>query len=77
MKTTKKHIRENTRSTEVKTINLGRFFNHFYRHDNYKAFELHHSKPVVYYHVGPNSYEIGEATTKKEFINVVYDYLNN
>jgi len=77
MKTTKKHIRENIRTTEVKSMNLGRLFNHWYQHDEYESFEKHHSHPVVMHHVGPNSYKIGGATTKTEFIEVVYDFLTS
>jgi len=77
MKTTKKQIRENIRTTEVKSMNLGRLFNYWYQHDEYEAFEKHHSHPVVMHHVGPNSYEIGGASTKTEFIEVVYDFLTS
>ena len=77
MKTTKKHIRENIRTTEVKSMTLGRLFNHWYQHAPNEAFELHHSHPVVMHHVGPNSYEIGGATTKTEFIEVVYNFFNS
>ena len=77
MKTTKKHIRENTRTTEVKSMNLVRLFDHWYQHDEYHSFELHHSRSVVMRHFGPNSYEIGGATTKEKFIEVVYDFLTS
>ena len=77
MKTTKKQIRKNTRTTEVGSMNLARLWNHFYQHAPNEAFELHHSHPVVMHHVGPNSYEIGGATTKTEFIEVIYDFLTS
>ena len=76
MKTTKQNIKENTKSTKVDSMNLGRYSNYWYQHDEYEAFEKHHSHPVVMYHLGPNSYEIGEAKNKKEFIKVVHAYLN-
>jgi len=76
MKTTKKQIRKNTRTTKVGSMNLGQMFDHWYQHDEYEAFEKHHSHPVVMYHLGPNSYEIGGATTKEKFIKVVHAYLN-
>ena len=76
MKTTKKQIRKNTRTTEVKSMNLVRLFDHWYQHDEYHSFELHHSRSVVMRHFGPNSYEIGGATTKEKFIKVVHAYLN-
>ena len=78
MKATKKSIRENTRSAEVVgTGELKRKFNHFYKHNKNEAFELSYQNPAVFHNVGPNSYLIGEATTKKQFIDVVYDYLNS
>ena len=77
MKTTKKQIRKNTRTTKVVgSMNLGQMFDHWYQHDEYHSFELHHSSSVVIRHFGPNSYEIGGATTKEKFIEVVHAYLN-
>ena len=77
MKTTKKQIRKNTRTTKVGSMNLGQMFDHWYQHDEYEAFEKHHSSSVVMRHFGPNSYEIGGASTKAEFIEVVYDFLTS
>ena len=77
MKTTKKQIRKNTRTTKVGSMNLGQMFDHWYQHDEYDAFEKHHSHPVVMHHFGPNSYEIGEAKNKTEFIEVIYDFLTS
>ena len=77
MKTTKQNIKENTKSTKVDSMNLGRLFDHWYQHDEYESFEKHHSHPVVMHHFGPNSYEIGEAKNKKEFIECVYNFFNS
>lgn len=76
-KITKKQIREKTKSTEVVgTGSLRRKFNHYYQHIPLKAsFEKHHNEFNVMHNVGPNSYPIGNANNKKEFIDVVYNYL--
>lgn len=79
MKVTKKHIRENIRSTElaIESKSLGRAFNHWYQHGEYEAFELTFSDPVVIHHVHHHSFEIDQALNKEQFIDAIYNFLNS
>ena len=80
MKTTKKHIRENIHTTPVNSMNLGSFNNYLYQHDANESFELHHNHPMVMHNLENTTliatFELEEATTKENFIQVVYDFLN-
>jgi len=81
MKITKKIILENTESVEFSTSIFGRKFSHYYQHKNdsndYESFESNYYDGCVYRHRGPNTKIIGYATTKKEFINIVFSYIKN
>jgi hypothetical protein len=76
MKTaTKKHIRENTKRYQR--------FNYLYQHDNNTTFELRRvtliSIGIVIKHCDNDNSHIvivrGVITSKKQFIDIIYDYL--
>jgi hypothetical protein len=88
MRTTKKHIRKNTRRIETipKCFPRQRF-NYWYRHTNNIAFELRWYNTalklswigmVIKHNDASNScFLLGHVTSKKQFVDVVYDYLIN
>jgi hypothetical protein len=76
MKTTKKHIRENT-----KRYSTRKPFNYWYQHDNNTAFELRRvalsSIRMVIKHCDNSHIVIARnvITSKEQFVDIVYDYL--
>jgi hypothetical protein len=76
MKTTKKHISENTRLYK-KYPHIHPQYKYWYQHDNNIAFELSWDVSIVtkYNDIDNICILIGEATSKKQFVDVVYDYL--
>ncbi len=84
MKITKKTIRENTITTKVNTGGFERVYSHTcqIKHaeidEHYGIlFALSARDTAVHAKFTHDVKIIGEATNKKEFINEVYDYLNN
>jgi hypothetical protein len=72
--TTKKHIRENTRPYKKYSYMHSRY-SYWYQHTNSVAFELRWLGTVIKYYDN-SCIPIGRATSKKQFVDVVYDYLN-
>ena len=79
MKTTKKHIRKNTRRIETIPKCFPRqHFSYWYRHTNNIAFELRWIGMVIRHDAVSNScFLLGHVTSKKQFVDVVYNYLIN
>jgi hypothetical protein len=75
--TTKKHIRENTRRIEgIQPLFPSRHFSYWYQRDSNTAFELRWSDIVIKHDDTDNiCIWIGDAASKEQFVDVVYDYL--
>jgi hypothetical protein len=77
MKTTKKHIRENTRRIEtIQRCFPRQHFSYWYQHTNNIAFELRWVGTVIKHDDTSNDcFLLGHVTSKKQFVDVIYDYL--
>jgi hypothetical protein len=77
MKTTKKHISENTRRMEtIQKCFPRQHFSYWYQHDSNTAFELRWVDTVIKHDDVNNScFLLGHVTSKKQFVDVIYDYL--
>lgn len=73
MKTSKNQIEKSTRSRKINMSNQSTYTYQIEMNENY-------TKDIdenVCYNIGNNSERIGYASTKKQFIELVYNHMNN
>lgn len=73
MKTTKKQIEMSTRSRRISMSNQCNYVYQISMNENYTK----DTDENVLYSVGNKSERIGFASTKKQFIELVYNHINN